>query len=144
MQALLTFATLYVEERRVTPHCITSRLTAPPRTAVEMKAAEELFRVYDLYLWLAGRVGPGVFQGQKLIRKQRQQVAELINVALQEMGGVIGSRGWQAGATAVSWKGGRGGAAGCAGRTSRRRRGGPVSRTCSSYSEEDEAEAVAG
>lgn len=89
-QALLTFATLYVDEHRITPDCITTSISSPPRTPAEMKAAEELFRVYDLYLWLAGRMGPGVFQGQKQVRQQRQQVAELINFALQEMGGVLG------------------------------------------------------
>lgn len=61
-----------------------------------MKAAEELFRIYDLYLWLAGRMGPGVFRGRKFIRQQRQQVADLINVALQEMGGIFAGDEWKA------------------------------------------------
>jgi hypothetical protein len=54
-----------------------------------MKTAEELFRVYDLYLWLHSRLGaPGVFKGQPQVLKQRQHVAELIDVALKTMGGV--------------------------------------------------------
>lgn len=134
VQALLTFATLYVDHRRVTPECITTQIPAPPRTAAEMKAAEELFRVYDLYLWLGGRAGPGVFQGRKVIRQQRQQVAELINVALQEMGGVMDSTDWQATAT------GRG--AKRAGRREKWRRGSMSSRVTSSCSEDDEAEVV--
>jgi hypothetical protein len=54
-----------------------------------MKTAEELFRVFDLYLWLYDRLGaPGVFRGRHQVMRQRQQVGELIDVALQKMGGV--------------------------------------------------------
>jgi hypothetical protein len=54
-----------------------------------MKTAEELFRVYDLYLWLHSRLGaPGVFRGRRQVLQQRQHVAELIDVALKKMGGV--------------------------------------------------------
>jgi hypothetical protein len=54
-----------------------------------MKVAEELFRVYDLFLWLYDRLGaPGVFRGRRQVLQQRQQVAGLIDVALQRMGGV--------------------------------------------------------
>jgi len=58
-----------------------------------MKTAEEMFRVYDLYLWLYDRLGaPGVFSGRRQVLQQRQHVAELIDSALQEMGAV---RGWR-------------------------------------------------
>lgn len=54
-----------------------------------MKTAEELFRVYDLYLWLYDRLGsPGVFRGRRQVLRQRQKVAELIDCALQRMGGL--------------------------------------------------------
>lgn len=74
VQALLAFASLFVEQQRVTPDCMALPLQTPPASQVEMKAAEELFRVYDLYLWLAGRVGHGVFRGRKQVQRQRAQV----------------------------------------------------------------------
>lgn len=94
MQALLQIATSYAYERSVSPSCLTQPCPQqPPRTPAEMKTAEEIFRVYDLYLWLFDRLGaPGVFRGRRQVLQQRQHVAELIDSALQEMGGV---RGWR-------------------------------------------------
>lgn len=54
-----------------------------------MKSAEELFRVHELYLWLYDRLAPGVFRGRRHVLQQRQHVADLIDVALQQMGGVV-------------------------------------------------------
>jgi hypothetical protein len=89
-QALLQIASAYAYERHVTPECITLPCPdQPPRSPAEMKTAEELFRVYDLYLWLYDRLGaPGVFRGRRQVLRQRQQVGELIDIALQKMGGV--------------------------------------------------------
>jgi hypothetical protein len=74
LQALLAFATLYVEQQRITPDCMPLPMQQPPASQAEMKSAEELFCVYDLYLWLAGRVGHGVFRGRKQVQQQRAQV----------------------------------------------------------------------
>jgi hypothetical protein len=74
LQALLAFATLYVQDLRITPDCMPLPPQQPPASQAEMKAAEELFRVNDLYLWLAGRVGHGVFRRRKQVQQQRAQV----------------------------------------------------------------------
>lgn len=90
-QALLHIAGCYVYDRHVTPDCLPIRCPdQPPRSPAEMKTAEEVFRVLDLYLWLANdRLGsPGVFKDRREVEEQRQQVAGLIDVALQRMGGV--------------------------------------------------------
>lgn len=95
MQALVVFAGRYTYERQVTPEAIQQQPpTEPPRTPSEMKAAEELFRIYDLYLWLAGRMGHGVFRGQQHVLQHRQQVAAMIDVALRRLGGVEGADTW--------------------------------------------------
>ena len=95
-QALLQIASSYAFERLVTPDCITlSCPEQPPRTPAEMKSAEELFRVYDLYLWLYDRLGaPGVFRGRRKVLRLRQTVAELIDIALQRMGGLSAGGRW--------------------------------------------------
>jgi hypothetical protein len=95
LQALVVFAGRYTYERRVTPEAIQQQLPIePPRTPSEMKAAEELFRIYDLFLWLAGRMGHGVFRGQQHVQKHRQQVATMIDVALRRLGGVESAGTW--------------------------------------------------
>lgn len=89
-QALLHIAGAYAYDGHVTPDCITLPCPdQPPRSPAEMKSAEELFRVYDLYLWLYDRLGaPGVFRGRRQVLRMRQQVADLIDQALQRMGGL--------------------------------------------------------
>lgn len=109
-QALLQLASSYAFERCVTPDCITLHQPShAPRSAAEMKAAEELFRVLDLYLWLYDRLGvPGVFRGRRQVLQQRQQVAELINSALRRMGGLDQGAAAAAMAEAAAAAGGRG------------------------------------
>jgi hypothetical protein len=91
VQALLAFATLYVQEQRITPDCMPLPLQQPPCSQAEMKAAEELFRVYDLYLWLAGRVGHGVFRGRKQVQRQRAQVRAFVLKKWEEMMCICGA-----------------------------------------------------
>lgn len=99
LQALLQIAAAYAYDRHVTPDCISLPCPdQPPRSPAEMKTAEELFRVYDLYLWLCTRLGaPGVFRGRKHVLKQREHVAGLIDVALKKMGGVPTGSRWGVG-----------------------------------------------
>eukprot|EP00879_Flechtneria_rotunda_P023857 GHRR01025266.1.p1 GENE.GHRR01025266.1~~GHRR01025266.1.p1 ORF type:complete len:416 (+),score=89.85 GHRR01025266.1:337-1584(+) len=92
MQALVALASQYATNRQVTPDVISHTITSPPATQAQMKAAEELFRVYDLYLWLEGRMAPGVFQGKKLVQERRQAVADLIDEGLCKMGGLRENR----------------------------------------------------
>lgn len=82
MQALLTFATRYAHDRYVTPDCILHRVSEPPATLTALKRAEELFRVYDLYVWLAARF-TGTIQGHGAAMHRRLHCSDLIDQALR-------------------------------------------------------------
>lgn len=79
----------------VTPACIHHPALGaqPPRTEAELLRAEELFRVYDLFVWLALRFGSGAFKGVAHARQARRAVSKAIEQGLRQLDQPAGGGG---------------------------------------------------
>jgi ATP-dependent RNA helicase SUPV3L1/SUV3 len=83
--ALLTFATTYAAQRRVTPASILLPPLVEARSEMELQQLEASHRVLDVWLWLSFRF-PDAWEGAEDVAERRAQLAQLIDASIRSMG----------------------------------------------------------